>query len=189
MAKLGNVFLNTVFEDKPDMGVKITDHPIEGGLGITDHVQQEPLKMSISGVVTGADASARRSQLISYMKNGNLLKYVYRTVLTNMVIENFSSVHDVDVKGGFKFNIALKQVIIANKAESNKKKKTVTSGGRKQPAKPATLPKGIYTVKKGDTLGEIAQRAKMTTQALYNKNKKVIGPNPNKLFVGQKLVI
>jgi hypothetical protein len=189
MAKLGSVFLNTVYEDKPDRGVKATDHPIEGGLNITDHIQRDPLKMSISGIVTGRDAANRLKQLEAYMNKGTRLKYVYRTVQTDMIIENFSSVHDVDVKGGFKFNISLKKINVAQKVEKIKKKRTTTNGGRKQPAKPGTKPKSVYTVVRGDTLSEIAQRFKTTTQSLYNKNKKVIGANINNIYVGQKLVI
>lgn len=46
-----------------------------------------------------------------------------------------------------------------------------------------------YTVKKGDNLTKIAKKYKMTWQELYNKNKEIIGDNPNLIRIGQKLLI
>lgn len=46
-----------------------------------------------------------------------------------------------------------------------------------------------YTVKKGDTLSEIAQKYGTTWQKIYQDNKDVIGSNPDKIYAGQKLII
>ena len=46
-----------------------------------------------------------------------------------------------------------------------------------------------YTVKKGDTLSEIAEKYGVNWKTLYNKNKNVIGDNPNLIKPGQILVI
>ena len=46
-----------------------------------------------------------------------------------------------------------------------------------------------YVVKKRDNLTKIARKYKMTWQELYNKNKEIIGSNPNLIRVGQKLLI
>lgn len=56
---------------------------------------------------------------------------------------------------------------------------------------PAPSQSRTYTVKKGDSLYEIAQRngVKGGWQALYNANRKVIGPNPNLIRVGQVLTL
>ena len=48
----------------------------------------------------------------------------------------------------------------------------------------------IYTVKSGDTLTKIAQKYLkdgLRYKEIYNLNKKVIGPDKNKIKVGQKL--
>lgn len=50
----------------------------------------------------------------------------------------------------------------------------------------------IYTVRKGDTLTSIAKKKTGSSSnwcAIYNQNKKVIGSNPNRILIGQKLVI
>lgn len=49
-----------------------------------------------------------------------------------------------------------------------------------------------YTVKKGDTLSEIAKREYGDAnkwQKIYNANKSRIGPDPKKLQIGTKLII
>ena len=46
-----------------------------------------------------------------------------------------------------------------------------------------------YTVKKGDTLSSIAKKYNISWKELYNKNKDIIGNNPNKIYVGQILKI
>ena len=46
-----------------------------------------------------------------------------------------------------------------------------------------------YVVKKGDTLSAIAKKYGTTWQKIYEKNKSVIGSNPNLIKPGQKLVI
>ena len=47
----------------------------------------------------------------------------------------------------------------------------------------------IYIVKKGDTLSKIAKKYNTTWQKIYNKNKNIIGKNPNLIIPGQKIII
>lgn len=47
----------------------------------------------------------------------------------------------------------------------------------------------VHTVKAGETLSSIARKYNTTWQVIYNKNKNVIGSNPNLIKPGQKLVI
>lgn len=46
-----------------------------------------------------------------------------------------------------------------------------------------------YVVKKGDTLSSIASRYKTSWKKIYEKNKNIIGKNPNKIKPGQVLSI
>ena len=46
-----------------------------------------------------------------------------------------------------------------------------------------------YVVKKGDTLSKIASKYGVDWQYLYEKNKQVIGNNPDKIYPGQVLSI
>jgi len=47
----------------------------------------------------------------------------------------------------------------------------------------------VYTVKKGDTLSSIGEKYNINWKKIYEKNKDVIGDNPDLIFEGQKLVI
>lgn len=46
-----------------------------------------------------------------------------------------------------------------------------------------------YTVKKGDNLSRIANNYHMTWQELYNRNKQIIGENPDLIYPGQILSV
>lgn len=64
----------------------------------------------------------------------------------------------------------------------------------KRPSTPATSAVKSYVVKKGDCLSTISKKKEIYGDAnkwrtIYNANKKLIGPNPNKIYPGQKLVI
>lgn len=59
------------------------------------------------------------------------------------------------------------------------------------PSPPPPQPSGnpTYTVVSGDTLSGIAAKYGMPWQTLYNANLELIGPDPNKIYPGQVLVI
>ena len=50
-------------------------------------------------------------------------------------------------------------------------------------------PESLYIVQKGDNLTKIAKKYKTTWQNIYNKNKDIIGNNPNLIHPGQILYI
>lgn len=81
-------------------------------------------------------------------------------------------------------------------ATSSKKKKTTKSTGKKTTRASSSknsVKKGqTHTVKKNETLQKISQKYYSTTskwKEIYELNRKKIGANPNKIYVGQKLVI
>lgn len=53
--ELGQLFfieVDAVTREQPTMSSQITDHPVETGANISDHVRAEPLKLEIEGVIT-----------------------------------------------------------------------------------------------------------------------------------------
>lgn len=188
MPLLGDVFLDTVYQEDLDREVEITDHPIEDGAYISDHIQRKPLIFNISGVVNGSEALRKLS---AYQRQGSRLKYSYRNQTSNLVIESFSSGHGVEVKGGFTYSMVMKQISVAKKVAVISLAKPVTNAGTKQPASksPEPTPKKVVTVKSGDSLSKIAAAHGTNWQALYAKNKSVVGKNPDLIYPGQKIVI
>lgn len=73
------------------------------------------------------------------------------------------------------------------------KTKTVAKAKKaKRPVKKAKKKKKMYVVKRGDSLWNIAKKHYgngSQWRKIYNKNKKVIGSNPNLIRPGQKYVI
>lgn len=197
MPKLGNVKLNVVYSEDRDKQIKTTDHPIEDGLKITDHIEKEPIKFKISGVCTGTDATSRLQKLEKYANDGTKLTYVGRFYTTNLIIESISTIKDVEVAGtAYKFEIDLKQTRIVKTAKYSNKKPTTkgkTSAGKKQPTTKGPT-KRYHVVKRGDVLSKLAQKyyghsTRTYYMKIYNANKKIIGSNPNVLKIGQKLLI
>ena len=193
MPKIGEVFIDSVFEEKIDKNMNVTTHPIEDGENVGDHVERKSRTLDISGVFVGRDTSARRAKIEQYMNSGEVLVFTNKNKMSNLVIEKFEQIHDVDVKRGFKFKMALFQILFATKSTLAKPKQTKkkTSGGQKQPNN-KKKPAKIYVVKKGDTLSHIALKYLGSANKwpdIYNKNKKVIGSNPHLIKPNQRLVI
>ena len=82
----------------------------------------------------------------------------------------------------------------AVKHTATKKKSTAKSTRTHRTAKKVATTRaarGQYVVRSGDTLSEIASRQHVRGgwRALYLKNKRVVGSNPDRIFVGQRLVL
>lgn len=195
MPQLGDVFIDTVYEENPEKQVKSTDHPVEEGVNVTDHIEKKPFKFEIEGVIIGNDAEVRKRRLEQYMNSGERLKYVYRNAFSGLIIEKFEATYDVEVVNGFKYSMSLKQIIVSKPSILVKLPKELqpqvakkSNKGRQQPSG-QNKPKKIYTVKSGDYLSKIGAKFNVSWLTIYEKNKKVIGGNPDLIFPGQKIVI
>lgn len=112
-AKLGDVEFSVVESESPQYSNEITSHPVESGQDVSDHIKQTPIKFNINGVVTGDDAAQKLETLKQYRNSGQLLQYVGRNLIKNVVIEDLSTQHNATVRNGFAFSIALHQIRIA----------------------------------------------------------------------------
>lgn len=106
-------------------------------------------------------------------------------------IENFKEyvVRKGDTLSGiaFKFNTTINELVELN----NIKNPNLIIIGEvlKIPISAAKIENIIYIVKKGDTLSGIAKKYHTNWKSLYEKNKNIIGSNPNLIKIGQKLII
>jgi hypothetical protein len=105
------------------------------------------------------------------------------------------------VKGGEELDIYYTLGLVEHR-EINIRQVTVTAGEaggemtlaepkeqRPESTTPASPAPQTYTVKGGDCLSLIAKQFGTDWSTLYEKNKTVIGVNPNKIFPGQVLEI
>lgn len=146
MAQLGDVYIDVVYSEKPEGSVKSTDHPVESGEPLVDHIEQQPDTLNLTGVITGTDAPARLRKLEQYRKGGEVLTYTHRNGMNNVIIESFNRVHDNTVAGGFTFTMRLKQIRIALSSpitvmavNTKAQAAPVANKGQQQPQQPGKM--------------------------------------------------
>ena len=197
MALINNLYV-CVTDEEIDRGVTVTEHPVEKGLPITDNVKRDAIKLSLSGYIVdvkNTKASTIVNKLSNYAKNGQYVKFVGRTIISNALITDFSTKYSNKVNGGCSFSMKIKEVRIAKSAYVKQKKKAST----KQVTKKSTKSKRYYKVKTGDCLWTIAKKyygSGLQYPKIYKANKSMIdkrnkGYNVDKytIYTGQKLLI
>ena len=156
MALLNNIYI-FVETEEISYGVEATSHPVETGIDVTDHVRRKPFTVSLTGEIVGTDAGNKRGTIVALHQKGALCKYVGRNVVSNCIIEDFSTSHPYDVWGGCKFNMTLKEIRTAGRAykatsSSTKTVKATTKAGTQQVTSKSSANYVTHTVKKGDTI-------------------------------------
>jgi hypothetical protein len=105
--KIGDVTV-TILSESPTYSQSVTDRPVEGG-SIVDNVTKNPVILNVSGLIPSNGWEGLKL-LRSYVQNGELVKYSGRNVFSNFVIENLTTGHGYQTKGGFTFTATLKEV-------------------------------------------------------------------------------
>ena len=151
-----------------DVGVSesstTTDHALEDGEQISDHVHSAPITLSLSGTLYG-DHEQKVLKLREFREKGVIFNFDYMTNYGNVVITDFSRDYTSSVKDGFNFTMSLKQIKLAKVAKSvvvkmsvKKQTKKTTKKGLKQKKK-TTKAVAKTTQKKYQTPGIIGQAA------------------------------
>ena len=95
---------------------KVTSNPIEGGGAIDDHAVADPVKVSVSGVVTSV-VGGERAVLIAMCQNRDLLNYRGEDVYNDMLITSLSIGRSKAAGiGGFTFKLTLQQMRLTGAA-------------------------------------------------------------------------
>lgn len=87
----------------------------------------------------------------------------------------------------FQFNTTISELVKLNNIKNPNL--IITGEILKLPISTSKIETITYVVKKGDTLSGIAKKYHTNWKTLYEKNKNIIGNNPNLIRVGQKLII
>lgn len=118
-----------------------TDHALEDGEQISDHVQSDPITLSLSGTLYG-DHEQKVLKLREFREKGEIFTFDYMTNYGNVIILDFNRDYTSSVKDGFNFTMTLKQIKLAKVAKTvavkvpvKRQTKAVTKKGRKQPKK------------------------------------------------------
>lgn len=140
--------------EKMSRSVSISDHPVEDGTVLTDHVKQEPLEISLSGKLVGTDAETVKTALELLQKQGCYVKYIGKEILSNAVIESFQTSRTVDLSGGIQFTMNIREIRIAKSAYRDAAAGKTVKSGLQQIQKDAHTV--YHTIHSGDTLYSLA---------------------------------
>lgn len=110
--KLGDVIFTSTTGESTSMSNNVTNKAIEGGT-VSDHVENKPLTMNITGIIVGDDCQEKLETIRDYTSNGDLLRYVGCDTANNMVISSFNTDRSVSLKGGVAFTLALQEIPMA----------------------------------------------------------------------------
>lgn len=145
--KLGSVLLDCTTAEEVSKGADVTDRPVENGEDISDHMKSKPYSVRLSGTMVN-DAEGKISTLEKMMADAELVEYIGKRKLKDMVITSFSTKQNKQVSNGYDWDISLQSVKIAKPMsikqqvknpetkQTDKKVETkvkqVTNAGRKQ---------------------------------------------------------
>ena len=103
----------TITNESPTMSSQVTSNPIEGGGKITDHAVLDPIKFSITGIVSTA---AGYATLEAMWRNRDLLTYRGAEAFNNLLITNLKRTRTPDNAAGFGFTVSFQQITITSAA-------------------------------------------------------------------------
>ena len=100
---------DVVSEEVVEIASDITEHPVEEGGNVSDHVEHRPNILTIEGMVM--DPEERKLQKVLRWKNeAHQVRFRGLNVLGKLVIQEWRRTHDVAVGGGWRFHGTLQQV-------------------------------------------------------------------------------
>lgn len=181
-----NGYIVQVLSEKENDRSEVPRHPVEEGVSLTDHVERQPLSLSIDGILT-RPTPERLERLITMLKNfknnGDLITYEGRKIYTNMLIEALDIEVDASIANGYKFSMSLVEARIpASQVPDDPQLAPEGNAGQQQTVDP---PSEVYhTVKKGDTLWGLGQKYGVPWQTIQELNGNI---DPKRLQIGQKL--
>lgn len=109
-----DVLVDASISENPSFSNMITEHPVEDGSVICDHVGNEPTILSFDITVTGQEgmsAEDKRDRLLQLTQDKEVIGVTAALFNYEMlVIEEFSPIKDAEIKNGFKADITLKQI-------------------------------------------------------------------------------
>ncbi|MBA2878055.1 LysM repeat protein [Anoxybacillus kamchatkensis] len=182
-----------VLDESINTGVTVTDHPVEQGFNISDHIEPETPTIELNAIIirpTFERAQKAVDILESKMYKGERIVYEGKKIYPNFVIQSFKYNRNKNIKNGYNASITLKKVRIAQQSyvptlpKERSQIKPVTNSGRKQTQNKPTNTAVYHTIRKGDTYWSIAPKYGTTWQAIQKLNP---GVDPRKLQIGQKV--
>lgn len=145
-----------VSDEDVTRGVTVSEHTVEQGVDITDHIKPEPVELNLKGKLVGENASATLGKLYKQMHDGELVNYIGRNIIKNLMITSFNTSHPNTIWGGCDFDMTLKEIKVADpsfRTEARLNSGTQQLDIRNSNVKIENSSEKIYhTTKKGDSV-------------------------------------
>jgi hypothetical protein len=170
MAKINDMYIFIDSEDMSHSSTK-TDHPVEDGVNITDHVKLNPITLSISGVIAGKNAAQDISKLQALHDNRNPVTYIGRGALYNAIILSFSHSANKNISNGRSYSMKLEEIRIA-KSSYNSPSQPL-SKGQQQVVNNVQSDEVYHTVRKGEYRYMLAEKFGTTVAEITRLNPQI----------------
>lgn len=129
------------------------------------------------------------NQFCEWSENSKVVRFIVSNLINDLFyIQDF----EYRLQGGNEGDIFYTITLRKYREVKVSKKSVQISSTTTQERPPSRERPRYYIVQKGDTLSEIAQRFYGNSnvwRTIYNVNKKIIGPNPNLLKEGIKIIL
>lgn len=144
--RLGSVLLDCTTTEEVSKKANVTKRPIEKGEDIADHMKTNPYEIRLSGMMVN-DADNKIATIEQMQKNAELLGYIGKRRIDDVVIVSFSTKQNKKIMDGYDWDLSLQSVKIAQPKSANQdvkspdgksqgqtkaKVKEMTNAGRKQ---------------------------------------------------------
>lgn len=113
LISLGGVELDALVEENIDYDADVTSKAVEKGADISDHMKAKPFTASLSGSMI-ENADSKLSALKKFQEDGELLTYIGKSSLENVVITSLQIEHTVGNFEGYEYSIRIQEVRIAS---------------------------------------------------------------------------
>jgi hypothetical protein len=112
MPYLGDVFIDSITSVDPGESSNTTDHALEDGEQISDHINNDPITLKIDGIILDK-TDGKLLKLRNYRQKGEILTFNYRYKLETVVVTSFSPKYNSSIRDGYAFSMSLKQIKLA----------------------------------------------------------------------------
>lgn len=171
---------------------QVSQHPVEEGIDLTDHVKRSPVMLSLTGSIVGEDYENDILRLDEMHRDGRIIEYVGINLISDAVIMSFTTEHTGEIRGGCRFTMEICEIRIAaspfvagsgnmgtQQIEENTSAAETASAAR------------TYEVQSGDTLWHLAKvyyGNGCQFPVIFDANRDKLS-DPNAIKIGQILKI
>ena len=148
-----------VSEEDNQTSISASEHSVEQGMDLTDHVRPDAESVSLRGIISGSNYKSIVSLIKKWEKAGRTVNYSGRTKLSQCLIDDFAPSYSKDIQDGCQFTMVLRKIRIARPAY------VPATAAQPQEAKPAA-DAGMQSVEANNPEDQYRQYARHTERSM-----------------------